>query len=128
MCVVAFMLQEPDISQPKTKKNIRQLRWVTVINFDEQLLFDVALIVIHRLYFSDSYVRHGHVQAAYFILWFAVYWAMHFQILVFFRFVTLSDEHEIGLLSDGLEGESQHDGDLEKNTIESSLPAIHGAG
>jgi len=126
MCVVAFTLRAPDITQPKTKKSISQLRWVTALNFIEQLVFDVALIVIHRLYFSDNYIHHGRVQAAYFILWFAVYWSMHFQILIFFRFVTLSDEHEIGLLCEECDGEDQHDGDLEKNVSEPSLQAVHG--
>merc|ERR1712100_708070 len=115
----------PDGSQPKTKKNISQLRWVTILNFLEQLVFDVALIVIHRLYFSDNYISHGQVQAAYFILWFAVYWAMHFQILVFFRFIALSDEDQVGLLSNGPEVENEHDMDLEKNATEPTLPAVN---
>lgn len=98
MCYIAFKMRLCNIVQGDTRKFINQLCYVTLLNLVEQIIFDGAMIGIHRLFFSDYYMLHGNVQAAYFSLWFAVYWVMHIQVLLFFRFVTFSDESKVGLL------------------------------
>jgi len=107
MCWIAFKMRLSNTAEGKTKDHIHQLCWVTLLNLAEQLIYDCAMIGVYRLYFSDGYMHYGNIQAAYFSLWFTVYWGMHVQLLLFFRFVTFSDEGKIGLLSDDFETQKQ---------------------
>jgi hypothetical protein len=94
-------------SEKSTKNSISQFCFVTLVNLIEQLAFNGAMIGIHQLYFSDEYMVRGDVQAKYFSLWFAVYWLMHIQLLIFFRFATFSDEAKVGLLSEDFASERE---------------------
>lgn len=66
-------------------------RVVTWVNFGQQIIYDVCLAALFALYYLGSYNEHGYVQAAFYGLYFIIYWLMHAQVLVFFSVVEKDD-------------------------------------
>lgn len=71
-------------------------RIVTLLNLWEQLIYNVLLGAVGVLYYwgffwGTSFMDHGDVQAAYYGAYFALYWLMHAQILLFFSSVKPDD-------------------------------------
>lgn len=69
-------------------KGLKQMTWV---NLTEQVMYNICLGIVAMLYFSDAYSDYGIVQATYYVLYTALYWMMHAQVLVFFMVVKPND-------------------------------------
>jgi len=71
--------------------NLKGLRLVTLVNFWEQMLYNLCLPAIAVLYFPQHSNKFGRIQLAYFAVYFGLYWMMHIQVLFFFLVVETND-------------------------------------